>query len=699
MENLSLLAPAWYLLLCFLMAIGLSGLLYYRSKDLPLQSNLQKWALWILRTLVIFLLTALLLSPFLKITNTQLEKPTIVIGQDESLSTKTGFSEATWEQYQNEINALISELSQDYEVKTLSFGEKVSEEFDFTASHQVTNISQFLEYVADQYNDQNLGAVIMASDGIYNEGKNPIYNQNQLNAPVYSIALGDTLQKKDAKIQRVFHNELAYLGDRFKIQVDVSSFNCKGQNAQLAVYHIEGKNRKKLDSQSIVYQEDDYFNTREFILEANQTGVQRYRLALSPVSGEETADNNYRDIYIDVLDARQKVLFYAASPHPDLSAIKQSLEANKNYEVEITYYGKLTQNLKEYDLVVFHQLPAQGKPIQNVFPVLNEANIGRLFILGSLTDVRLFNTSQDLIKIDSRINNTNEVQAKINPSFGLFTLSDELKNNINNFPPLISPFGNYEANPGVRRLFDQSIGKVETTFPLWAFKEEGDVKSAVISGEGIWKWRLYDYLSFHNHDISNELLNKTIQYVALKEDKRKFRVFSNAKLYRENEEILLDGELYNDSYELINNPDAFLSIFNEEGQEYTFTFDKTSDHYILNAGLFPEGNYTYRGRTIYNNETLTHTGKFSVQPIQLESYNTTANHGLLRVLSQPRGGELVLPQNISSLATKIRDRNDVQSIAYSQTMTRPFLNIKWFFFVLFILLGAEWFLRRYFGGY
>lgn len=36
---------------------------------------------------------------------------------------------------------------------------------------------------------QNLGAVVMASDGIYNEGSNPAYTNAPVSAPVYAIAL------------------------------------------------------------------------------------------------------------------------------------------------------------------------------------------------------------------------------------------------------------------------------------------------------------------------------------------------------------------------------------------------------------------------------------------------------------------------------------------------------------------------------
>ena len=36
----------------------------------------------------------------------------------------------------------------------------------------------------DLYSNQNLGAIVLASDGIYNEGSNPVYASTRLGAPI-----------------------------------------------------------------------------------------------------------------------------------------------------------------------------------------------------------------------------------------------------------------------------------------------------------------------------------------------------------------------------------------------------------------------------------------------------------------------------------------------------------------------------------
>lgn len=206
-------------------------------------------------------------------------------------------------------------------------------------------------------------------------------------------------------------------------------------------------------------------------------------------------------------------------------------------------------------------------------------------------------------------------------------------------------------------------------------------------------------MQYQNHEIIDEVLGKTIQYLSVKEDKRKFRVSVSKNIFNENEAIYFDAELYNESYELINDPDARLVITNSEGKDFSFTFNKTSKAYALNAGYFPVGNYRYTAKITSNGKELSGSGKFSVQPIQLESFETTANHGVLRLLSEQFGGSLIYPDQVVSIADTLKNSDDVKPVFYSTSKTRSVINLKWIFFVLLGLLTVEWFLRKFYGGY
>lgn len=698
MEDLTFQYPTWYILFCAILGLSVATLLYFRDQTFKETSDRLKWILGIIRFLSVTLISMLLLSPLLKSLISETKKPVIVLAQDQSESVLTDMDEAQAQTYQQSFKDLSTKLSKNYEVKEYAFGETVREGIDFQFNDKVSNISDFLKNMYDLYSNQNLGAVVLATDGIYNQGSNPIYAGTKLTAPIYSIALGDTTAKKDLILKRVFHNKIAYLGDKFSVQIDIAAKNCVGSNTNLTISKIVDGASSRIKQIPISINKNDFFNTQEIILDANSSGVQRYRISVNTVAGEVTTVNNSKDIYIDVLDARQKILLVANSPHPDLTAIKQSISKNKNYEITTSYINNMKVNVASYDFVIMHQLPSKMNDASALLATMNKQAIPRMYIVGSQSNLRKLNQVQPVLNVSGDGRNTDDVQATISPVFGLFTISDEVKNELPTFAPLLAPFGDFKDNANTHVLLYQRIGKINTKKPLLLFGEQNNIKTGILAAEGIWKWRLFDFLQHENHDIFEEILGKSIQYLTLKEDKRKFRISLDKNIFSENERINFDAELYNQSYELINDPDATLTITNSEGKDFNFTFSKSGKSYILRDKIFPVGNYKFRGTVNSAGEQLVYNGKFSVQPIQLESFETTADHGVLKLLSEKYGGSLIYPNNLASIGNTLTE-NPIKPVVYTTTKTRSVINLKWIFFTLLGLLILEWFIRRYFGAY
>lgn len=699
MESITFQYPTWYILFCALLGIAFATFLYFRDKRFREKSNLLNGALGLIRFLTVTLLSLLLLTPLLKSLVTEVKKPVVIIAQDQSESVMAEMDEGQLNQYRQSIQTLTESLQEDYEIKQYAFGNEVREGIDFAFDDKVSNISELLKSLYDLYSNQNLGAVVLATDGIYNEGSNPIYASTKLAAPIYTVALGDTTPSRDLILKRVFHNNIAYLGDKFSIQVDVSAQNCSSENTNLNIYSVSGEKTTKLQGSPISINKNDFFTTKEIILDANRAGVQRYRISLSKVNDEVTIANNTKDIFVDVLDARQKILILANAPHPDLSALKQSVANNKNYEVDIETINNFKGNVAAYDFVILHQLPSLTNDAAAVISQLKQKKIPQLYIVGTQSNLGKISDVQPIININANMRQTNDVQAVVAPNFSLFTVDNRILTELPKFAPLVSPFGEYKANANTQVLLNQRIGKINTEYPLMLFGEQNDVKYGVLCAEGIWKWRFFDFMQNKNHEIFNELMSKSLQFLTLKEDKRKFRVSVSKNIFNENEGVQFDAELYNESYELINDPEATLIVSNSQGKDFNFTFSKTSNAYTLEPRLFPVGNYTFKGLTTNDGKELTYNGQFSVQPIQLELYETTADHRLLKLLSDKYGGSLVYPSELASVGQLIKDSKKIKPTIYQTTKTRSVINLKWIFFLLLGLLTLEWFLRRFYGSY
>ncbi|HMT29755.1 MAG TPA: hypothetical protein PKD91_10780, partial [Bacteroidia bacterium] len=562
----------------------------------------------------------------------------------------------------------------------------------FTAKE--TGLSSPVSEMRARYSGRNLGAVILASDGLYNKGSNPLYSYSDLKVPVFTIGLGDSAVRKDLLISRINHNKTAFLGNTFPVEVTIDARQCQGNEVIFTV----SKNKKELFRKAIQINTGRFNTVVPVFLEANEKGDNHYIASVSRVGEEINYSNNSRDFFIDVSDNRQKILMVANSPHPDLSCIKNILETNPNYELKSVMFDDFDGNLSEVNLVILHQLPSTNQQAAGLLEKLQKQNIPILYILGSQTSVTAFNGLDAGIKISDHRGNLNEVQAEADKDFSLFTMDEENLRKISEFPPLISPFGNYELKGKVYSLLTQKVGSVKTGMPLLAFSVNGDLKSAVLAGEGIWKWKLREFAENGNQDAVSAIVLKTIQYLATREKLTPFRLFFK-NTYFENEPVLMDAEFYNESGELVNLSDARITISDENGNNFQFTFSKTDKAYSLNAGYLPVGTYKFTASTISNNKTYSESGNFTISALQAELSETIANHQLLNAISDRTGGKFYLPLNMGDLAKEIQGRKDITSVSYTQKRLDDVINLKWIFTLIIVLLSAEWFMRKRSGSY
>ncbi|MBK9103271.1 MAG: hypothetical protein IPL92_01540 [Saprospiraceae bacterium] len=256
-----------------------------------------RYLMAILRGIVVTVLSCLLLAPLLKLLQSRTEPPVIVIAQDQSTSIRSGFTKEDSISYMKSLNTLSDRLAEKYVVHRIGFGEEVVPVDQWVLNDQASDLGEFMTYLQEQYRGQNVGAVIVATDGAVNRGRNPLYISSGQKSPLSVIALGDTIRKTDLMIRDVFHNGIAYLVDRFSVQTDISAVRLQGATSALEVRHIQDNQNELLERIPITIATDAWFDTKEIIIEAKQSGVQHYRVQLSQVKNEVTYVNNVRDFF------------------------------------------------------------------------------------------------------------------------------------------------------------------------------------------------------------------------------------------------------------------------------------------------------------------------------------------------------------------------------------------------------------------
>ncbi len=642
----------------------------------------------------------LLLSPFIKSRTTESQKPIVALLVDNSESIRNAFmNQADTLAYFEKLNALRKKLEDKFDVVAFSLGDKTEPLSDKAFHAKATNISRAFEQINDQFYNQNIGAVILASDGIFNQGINPIYATTNATYNIYTIAVGDTTIPKDLKIENVFYNKIAYLNDQFALKADIGATNLSGNTITVSLSEISEGKARPLGSKSMLVNSNGFYNSADFIVPVTKTGIAHYVVSVTNLNGEITYKNNTRDIFIEVLDGRQKILLLANSPHPDISAIKTSVESNKNYSVDVQFIDDYTAKITDYSLVVLHQLPSNTNNAQRVITDINMAKKSTWFIAGTQSNLGELNKLQTTTTISGNINKYNNVTPTLNKDFALFTLSEATQNAIVKFPPLSTSYGDYKSSPTAKALFNQKINAVNTDYPLLSFNENGEQKNGVLCGEGLWRWKLYDFMQNKNNEAFQEIVNKTIQYLSVETDKRPFRVNAAKTIFSDNEAIQFDAQLYNANFEMVNGTDVDMKIKDESGKTFDFKFNKNDNYYTLNAGFLPSGSYRYSASTKLGANNYKVDGQFSISSLLLEEINTVADFKLLNSLAITHNGKMVSLKETEKIADELLAKQELKPILYDKFSTESAINLKWIFALLILLLSLEWFIRKWSGGY
>ncbi len=687
--------PWWYILFCLFAGFVYAWLMYRNSQLLKDVSRGTARLLIVSRFLLVSILSFLLLGPMIRTLTREVEKPVIILAIDESASiVNNKDSVAIKNAIQSDVRSLKEKLSDDYDVRLFSFGDKVTENPSFQFNETSTNFSNLYKQIDVQFDNRNVGALVLATDGIYNDGTSPLYGPSRIKVPVYSLALGDTTVRKDLYISGVNHNREAFLGNSFPLEISIDAKEAAGSKTTLTVE----EDSNLIFSRPIEVTGKNFHTTINLFPEAKSKGIHHYQIRLAKTEGELTEINNVRDIFVEVIEEKQKVLFLYAAAHPDISAIRQSLESSPNYEINIIHPSDFNGRIGDYNLVILHNIPSGTVELKSLQEKISTSGVSLWYILGAATAIESFNGIASGINISQANQQLNDVLAKVNTNFSLFELSDKLKNSVSNWPPLKVPFGVYQAQGNIYTLLEQKIGTVNTGQPLLSFSENANQKIAVLAGEGLWKWRLNDYNENQTHELSKELILKIVQYLCVKENRSPFRVFAKGN-YKANEALIFDARLYNQSDQLINEPEINFRIYNKAGKEFQFTMSRTENTYTLNAGLFPLGSYRYKAEVKLGDKILSQSGEFSVSAQQIETAITIADHQLLNAMAASSGGAVFYPGNTDALVQAIEKNENLKSISFMHKKMEDLLNLPLIFFLILVLISLEWFIRKRAGSY
>ena len=611
------------------------------------------------------LLLILLAAPKITFHSKMQIKPKVILLDDRSSSIVNILHKDTI-LINEEINNLKERLGTDYVFQHYYFNEELTTN-QIPYLGEATNISNALQEVSTKNTDQNVAAMLLISDGQYNLGSAPSTITVLNTTPIYCIAIGDTNKIIDVAITKLYFNKTALLNNLFEIKADIKFQQVGNQTFTLALK----ENNVVIQTKTISTSLQEQVKTIAFLQKATQEGLHNYSIEVSKAQQEVNIQNNQQIATIYVKAEKKQIAIISDAPHPDMQAIVAALDKNKSIQFQ-SFIGKSPSesDLNKLDAAIYFY------PKQEDWKVIAQKIPTWLFVAGN--EAGFVGTEKN------KINPTSSIL--FNKQFSLFEINTNTQILAAQLPPLQQHFNTLPSIANAEPLAYQG------TNSIWLFEPSRPFRITTL-GEGIWKWRMYEYKNTHNHALIYELIQNTITLLTQQERNKKLSVHPIKDAFNNNEVVSFVGSLED---ELHNGEQAAvkLTVQCKNKPITSVLMQHNSASLQASIGRLENGPYTYSAIAKVNGITYEDKGAFVVNKKSMEDLTNTANWNELQALANNNNGFATTLSNTKRIIDSIKN-NKYKAILKSQEKSIDIIDFKWLFIIAFALLVAEWILRKY----
>lgn len=633
-----------------------------------------------LRFFSVFGLLLLLINPIITRKTTETVKTPLPIVIDNSASMADLKSDKEALELFNKLKS-NSDLADKFDVQTYQFDEDFLPSDTVNFKGKQSNIDVIAKNLKNIYKNQTFPTVLI-SDGNQTSGEDYVFTFNPQNK-VYPLVVGDTTTYLDLKVTQLNVNKYAFHKNKFPVEVFLNYAGTKSVNATFKIT----QGNSVLNEQSVSFSPSKKSATLNVLLPAEKVGLQIFKASITSNEQEKNTYNNVKNFAVEVIDQKTEVALVSDISHPDLGAIKRSIETNAQRKVTLIKPNQIS-SLQNYNILVLYQ---PNGTFKSVFEQNKNAKINTWIITGNATDFNFLNQYQD--HFDFKMSNQKEdFLAGFNSQFNLFALDNI---GFEQFPPLENSFGKITPKGNINELLSATIRGISAEQPLFAFAENQGNRSAFLFGENIWKWRSAVYLKNKNFENFDIFLDKTIQFLA-SNNSRKSLVVNHERFYNSGEAIEITAQYFNKNYELDEKARLTIAVTNAKTkQQKKYDLLRTSNSFKVNLDGLAAGNYSFTVKELNSNSVYSST--LEVLDFDIEKQFVNPDWNKLNQLANQTSGKAYLANQADVLVKQLMADESYKAIQKTLVKKSPLIDWIWLLILIAISLATEWFVRKYNG--
>lgn len=665
------------LILSVLIAAGFAYFHYlYKAKN---KSNLNLF-LAFLRFLALFSIFLLLINPTITSNTLEIQKTPLVVVMDNSSSIPFLKSDKTANEFYQKIVS-NTDLQEKFDIQSYQFDTDFLPSKRFNYKGKQSHIDAVAKGLQTTFKNKTFPTVLL-TDGNQTTGNHYVYSFDAANK-VYPVVLGDTTQVFDLKINQLNVNQYVFHKNKFPVEAFIQYSGIQPITANFII--SEGKSN--LAQQTISLSPQKRTAVVQLVLPANKLGLQVLKAQITSPKEEKNKFNNSKNFAIEVLNQKTNIAIILSLNHPDIGALKRSIESNVQRKVSV-FKPNTISDLKKYNAVIFYQ---PNSTFKAAFETAKSLGLNSFIITGTTTDFAFLNQQQNDLQF-KMANQTEDYFAGFNSQFNVFALDNI---GFESFPPLQNNFGTISSKGTISVLLSSTIRGINTQSPLLAFAENQGKRTAFLLGENSWKWRsqsFVDHQSFEKYDI---FIDKIIQFLASNTAKKPL-VVEHELVYNSGDKIEINAQYFNKNFEFDEKARLNIAIINKQTKAVTnFDLLKGSNSYKVNLDGLSAGKYNFTVTELNSKEQ--YSNHFEILDFDIEKQFVNPDFQKLQQLATQTQGKVYLPNQSTALIQQLLKNEGYKAIQKNVITQDSLIDWSYLLVIIAFLLTTEWLVRKYNG--
>ena len=225
-------------------------------------------------------------------------------------------------------------LNENFDLSLFRFGadvETIQDSSSLSFSQAGTNLADALRYVEQTLSGAPLAGVVVVSDGAVNSGtalQEAILRLTAAGTPIYTLGVGQERFPADLEISAVQLPAKALKDTTVQANVQIQQRGYGSRETVLSVFDGE-----QILVQQTITLSDSTLQTLTLPLRLSEGGPKRLRFELPQLPDETLTANNHREIFLEVLDRREKILYVEGAPRFELKFLRRAVADAPNLHV------------------------------------------------------------------------------------------------------------------------------------------------------------------------------------------------------------------------------------------------------------------------------------------------------------------------------------------------------------------------------